>query len=70
MFNASGHGYWTSNEELFARAFACYVKDKLSGRNDYLVGHADIGKAEHQGKTIYVYPVGKERKRFDQKWMR
>lgn len=67
MFNASGHGYWTSNEELFARAFACYVKDKLSGRNDYLVGHADIGKAEHQGKTIYVYPVGKERKRFDQK---
>lgn len=67
MFNASGHGYWTSNEELFARAFACYVKDKLSGRNDYLVGHADIGKAEHQGKTIYVYPVGEERNQFDQK---
>lgn len=67
MFNASGHGYWTSNEELFARAFACYVKDKLSGRNDYLVGHADVGKAEHQGKTIYVYPVGEERKQFDQK---
>lgn len=67
MFNTSGHGYWTSNEELFARAFACYVKDKLSGRNDYLVGHADIGKAEHQGKTIYVYPVGEERNQFDQK---
>lgn len=67
MFSTSGHGYWTSNEELFARAFACYVKDKLSGRNDYLVGHADIGKAEHQGKTIYVYPVGEERKQFDQK---
>lgn len=69
MFNASGHGYWTSNEELFARAFACYVKDKLSGRNDYLVGHADIGKAEHQGKTIYVYPVGKENGLI-KKWMR
>ena len=67
MFNTSGHGYWTSNEELFARAFACYVKDKLSVRNDYLVGHADIGKAEHQGKTIYVYPVGEERNQFDQK---
>ena len=67
MFSTSGHGYWTSNEELFARAFACYVKDKLSGRNDYSVGHADIGKAEHQGKTIYVYPVGEERKQFDQK---
>lgn len=67
MFSTSGHGYWTSKEELFARAFACYVKDKLSGRNDYLVGHADIGKAEHQGKTIYVYPVGEERNQFDQK---
>lgn len=67
MFSTSGHGYWTSKEELFARAFACYVKDKLSGRNDYLVGHADIGKAEHQGKTIYVYPIGEERKQFDQK---
>lgn len=67
MYNASGHGYWTSHEELFARAFACYVKDKLSGRNDYLVGHADVGKAQYQDKTIYVYPVGEERKQFDQK---
>lgn len=67
MFSTSGHGYWTSKEELFARAFACYVKDKLSGRNDYLVGHADVGKAQYQDKTIYVYPVGEERKQFDQK---
>lgn len=67
MFSTSGHGYWTSNEELFARAFACYVKDKLSGRNDYLVGHADVGEAQYDHKTIYVYPVGEERKQFDQK---
>lgn len=67
MFSTSGHGYWTSKEELFARAFACYVKDKLSGRNDYLVGHADVGEAQYDNKTIYVYPVGEERKQFDQK---
>lgn len=67
MYSASGHGYWTSHEELFARAFACYVKDKLSGRNDYLVGHADVGKAQYQDKTIYVYPVGEEREQFNQK---
>ena len=67
LFNASGHGYWKSNEEMFARAFACYVKDKLSGKNDYLVGHADAGITKHQGTTIYAYPVGEERERFNQK---
>ena len=37
-------GYWGSNTELFARAFACYVKDKLAEkgiRNDYLCGHCE-----------------------------
>ena len=37
----TGHGYWTSSCELFARAFACYVQDRLSGVNDYLCGHAE-----------------------------
>ncbi|MBP1546582.1 MAG: hypothetical protein J6A37_08280 [Oscillospiraceae bacterium] len=37
-------GYWGSNRELFARAFACYLKDKLAEkgiRNDYLCGHCE-----------------------------
>ena len=34
-------GYWDSNTEMTARAFACYVKDKLPYPSDYLVGHAD-----------------------------
>ena len=36
--------YFAKREEMFARAFACYVKDKLAGlgiRSDYLTGHAD-----------------------------
>ena len=37
-------GYWASKAELFARAFACYVKDKLAAKgiqNDYLCGHCE-----------------------------
>lgn len=49
-------GYWTSDCEMFARAFSCYVKDKLSpGRNDYLCGHADNAA-----------PWGEERKRINE----
>ncbi len=61
------NGYWKSNVELFARAFACYVKDKLkeSGRrNDYLCGHADSVICETEEGMIAAYPTGEERKRF------
>ena len=37
-------GYWASETELFARAFACYLKDKLAEKgmqNDYLCGHCE-----------------------------
>ena len=56
-------GYWHSNVELFARAFATYVMDKLEpNRNDYLCGHAQTSvpdlKAE---RMIYTYPRGEER---------
>ena len=33
-------GYWDSNVEMTARAFACYIKDKLPYTSDYLAGHA------------------------------
>lgn len=54
-FAKTDNGYWVSNCEMFARAFACYVEDKLrekSIRCDYLTGHADYT----------VYPRGEERK--------
>ena len=59
-------GYWDSNVEMSARAFACYVMDKLPYRSDYLVGHAEnaVGlSSDSDGKTcvIRAYPQGKER---------
>lgn len=42
LHTKAGHGYWQSNCELFARAFACYVLDRTSGINDYLSGHAEL----------------------------
>ena len=61
-FAKSGFGYWQSKEEMFARAFACYVKDKLEYGSDYLTGHADSCS---DGKEAYAYPTGEERKRIN-----
>ena len=52
---------------MTARAFACYVKDKLGYQSDYLVGHAescvgmDIDK-DGVVEAIRAYPQGEERK--------
>lgn len=60
-------GYWESNTEMTARAFACYVKDRLSYRSDYLVGHADCAVTFVAGKDgnmeiLKAFPEGEERK--------
>lgn len=56
-------GYWTSRTEMSARAFACYVMDKLGeDRDDYLAGHAESAK----GKDWQAYPVGEERERINE----
>ena len=60
-FYRSG-GYWASNEEMLARAFACYIYDKLekAGRkSDYLAGMAYMPGApvpnnEEKGE---LYPI-------------
>lgn len=58
-FKKSGNGYWASAPEMFARAFACYVKDKLGDdKSDYLVGHSECAK---YGKVV-AYPLNEERK--------
>lgn len=61
---SQGDGYWHSNVELFARAFATYVLDKLgSDRNDYLCGHAETAVPDFKNdRLIYTYPRGEERK--------
>ncbi len=61
--------YWNSRTEMFARAFACYVQDKLKEKgeqNDYLCGHAERTAEKINGSIRYAYPVGEERKRINQ----
>ena len=60
-------GYWDSNTEMTARAFACYIKDKLPYRSDYLAGHADCAVtfvADKSGEmaVLKAFPEGAERK--------
>lgn len=67
QFSKSGHDYWSSEVEMFARAFACYIKDKLHEmgiRNDYLCGHAELGTSMDlkTDEVIRAYPTGEERK--------
>lgn len=61
-------GYWSSAEEMFARAFACYVKDKLAEKgivDDYLCGHAETCISIHNGSVVRAYPEGEERKKIN-----
>lgn len=57
------------NEEMFARAFACYVEDQaraLDITDDYLCGHADTCVAYDDDMNIIpAYPQGEERKRIN-----
>ncbi len=54
--SANGKPYWSTNLEMFARAFDAYVSDKLEERaqkNSYL---------SHAGRSGDTVPVGEERK--------
>ena len=60
-------GYWDSNVEMTARAFACYIKDKLPYQSDYLAGHADcavafVSSRDGEMEVLKAYPQGEERK--------
>ena len=66
QYQKAGHGYWSSACELFARAFDCYVSDKMgqSGwTDDYLTSHADAYCSTVGGKKVYAIPCGEERDR-------
>lgn len=64
-YRKESKGYWQDKKEMFARAFACYVKDKLDYRSDYLCGHADSYVTIVDGKIIKAFPEGEERKAFN-----
>ena len=58
-------GYWQSAEEMFARAFDCYVLDKLKAKgitDTYLTAHADAYHITDPDGTVHrAYPFGEER---------
>lgn len=60
-------GYWDSNVELTARAFATYILDKLPYRSDYLDGHAEcaltlIFDKDGNAEVLKAFPQGEERR--------
>lgn len=65
-FVKDGHGYWTSPCEMFARAFACYVKDCLGEKSDYLIAHADCYMFEFDDQDACAIPQGEEREIFNE----
>lgn len=66
IYSKCDKGYWSSDEEMFARAFACYLEDRLEelgGKSDYLCGHADKDVTQTaDGRIIRAYPEGEERR--------
>lgn len=69
-YSKSDKGYWASTKEMFARAFACYVYDKVKekgGQSDYLCGHANscvtqtLNPTTKKFETFRAYPYGEER---------
>lgn len=63
---AKDGGYWDSNCEMLARAFAAYITDKTSGGNDYLSGHSEGAVPVVAGNSTgiaYIMPRGEERAR-------
>ena len=72
IFSQYGHGYWSSELEMFARAFDCYVADKLkeSGlKSDYLTAFSDCFMSpDDKGVEHKAFPTGDERKLLNEKF--
>lgn len=69
LFTRMGHQYWSSKCEMFARAFDCYISDKLKERgeeNSYLTYGADAFQWTLEGKRYAAVPEGEERKKLNQ----
>ena len=70
IYSRDSFGYWSSLCEMFARAGACYLNDRLreSGeRSDYLCGQSEscisvCGGADGNAEVISAVPSGMERK--------
>ncbi|MCC2254591.1 hypothetical protein LKD70_09200 [Ruminococcus sp. CLA-AA-H200] len=65
-FKKDAYGYWSSVQEMFARAFACYVKDTLGYTSDYLFAHADTYVFQYENQRACAIPQGEEREIFNE----
>lgn len=68
-YTKDNKGYWSSDVEMFARAFACYIEDKckeINIRSDYLTAHASLAQIETDDKIIRAYPYNEERKNINE----
>lgn len=71
-FSKADQGRYSDTCEMFARAFDCYVADKLASeqsQNQYLTAHSEAYVfREHGGESIYGIPMGSERTRINHKF--
>ena len=65
-FAKNGHGQWNDTSEMMARAFACYVKDVLSVKSDYLIANADCYELEYENQHLCAIPQGEERELYNE----
>ena len=72
LHTRAGHGYWQSDCEMFARAFDCYISDKIKAdgnRSDYLSARADsFITTGSDGKPAAAIPQGEERAVLNEKF--
>lgn len=69
IYSRDSFGYWSSLCEMFARAGACYLNDRIKefgGRSDYLCGHSEscislCSCPDGGTEIIKAVPSGKER---------
>jgi hypothetical protein len=61
LTSSTGRSYWAKPEELLARAFSCYVQDRLGIRSDYLEGGNTNAEYGLQDPRIKPFPEGEER---------
>lgn len=67
-FKKEPYGYWASAAEMLARAFACYIKDTLGMKSDYLIAHADAYVFEFENMRACAIPQGEERELFNEEF--
>lgn len=64
VYSKYGHGYWQSDCEMFARAFDCYIADKVKEagyRSDYLSSNANTFIHKDGDRIVSAFPCGEER---------